>query len=234
MKDILPLNPVLDLQALDAAEMLNVVCHHCETGNFSGAANEEVVILYRGAQALEPEFLLAESINGVSKRNNADLADEIVDNTEVFILLLTLVCAETQFHHRHVGNIALLTANLLKPLVDTIFITQGEYAYIGIQKKSLHNTNSFKFAFLEERMSSMISSAVLSSCQRPAKLFVHPFSLDGSDTELATELLNSVMSSSFTLLLRSFNSDQYFALTGEEGDNVIAFIMICLLFCLQK
>ena len=54
------------------------------------------------------------------------------------------------------------------------------------------------------------------------------------DTELATELLNSVMSSSFTLLLRSFNSDQYFALTGEEGDNVIAFIMICLLFCLQK
>jgi hypothetical protein len=35
-------------------------------------------------------------------------------------------------------------------------------------------------------------------------------------------------------LLRSFNSDQYFALTGEEGDNVIAFIMICLLFCLQK
>ena len=32
------------------------------------------------------------------------------------------------------------------------------------------------------------------------------------------ELLNSVISSSLTLLLRSFSSDQYFALTGEEGD----------------
>ena len=59
-----------------------------------------------------------------------------------------------------------------------------------------------KLAFLEERMSSMISSAVLSSCQRPAKLFVHPFSPDGSDTAFAI---------------------------GEEGDKVIAFIMICLL-----
>ena len=89
-------------------------------------------------------------------------------------------------------------------------------------------------AFLEERMSSIIFSAVLSSCQRPAKVFVHPFLLDDSDTESAMELLNSVISSSLTLLLRSFSSDQYFALTGEEGDNVIAFIMICLLFCLQK
>ena len=232
--DELPLNPVFDFQALDAAEMQNVVCHHCKTGNFSGTANEEVIILYRCAQTLEPEFLLAESINRVSKRNNFHLADEIVDNAEVFILLLALVCAKAQFHHRHISNIALLTANLLKPLVDTIFITQGEYAYIGIQKKSLHNTNPFKFAFLELRMSSMISSAVLSSCQRPAKLFVHPLSLDGSDTELATELLNSAMSSSLTLLLRSFNSDQYFALTDEEGDNVIAFIMICLLFACKN
>ena len=46
MKNQLPLNPVHDLQALDAAEVLNVVCHHCETCNFSGTANEEVVILY--------------------------------------------------------------------------------------------------------------------------------------------------------------------------------------------
>ena len=85
-------------------------------------------------------------------------------------------------------------------------------------------------AFLEARMSSIISSAVLLSCQRPAKLFVHPLSSEGSATELATELLNRVMSSSFTLLLRSFNSDQYFALTDEVGDNDIVFIMISLLF----
>ena len=90
MKDILPLNPVLYFQPLDAAEMLNVVCHHCETGNLSGAANEEVVILYRGAQALEPEFLLAESINGVSKRNNFQLANEVVNNAEIFSLFSLL------------------------------------------------------------------------------------------------------------------------------------------------
>ena len=135
MKNQLPLNPVLDFQALDAAEMLNVVCHHCETGNFSGAANEEVVILYRGAQALEPEFLLAESINGVSKRNNADLADEIVDNTEVFILLLALVCTKTQFHHRHVSHIASFTANLLKPLVDTILLRKANM-HILVSKRN--------------------------------------------------------------------------------------------------
>ncbi len=50
--------------------------------------------------------------------------------------------------------------------------------------------------------------------------------MDGSDTEFATELLNSVMSSSFTLLLRSFSSDQYFAPSEEVGDIVKVFIMI--------
>jgi hypothetical protein len=51
---------------------------------------------------------------------------------------------------------------------------------------------------------------------------------------LATELLNSVMSSSFILLLRSFNSDQYFALTGEVGDNCIDFIKIYLIFACKN
>lgn len=193
MKALSPLNPILDFQALDAAEMLNVVCHHGEARNFSGTANEEVIILYGGALSLESELLLAESINSFGKGNNFHFADEIVNNVEILFLILALVCTKTQFHHRHISNIALLRSDL------------------------------------EARMSSIISSAVLSSSQRPAKLFVHPFSLDDSDTELATELLNSVMSSSFTLLLRSFNSDQYFALTDETGDNVIGSMM--MLFC---
>ena len=119
-------------------------------------------------------------------------------------------------------------------MVRQTMIAHGKNTDVSVKKIFLHNTTSFMLAFLEARMSSIISSAVLSSCQRPAKLFVHPFSLDGSDTDWATELLNNVMSSSFTLLLRSFNSDQYFALTDEVGDNDIVFIMICLLFACKN
>ena len=41
------------------------------------------------------------------------------------------------------------------------------------------------------------------------------------------ELLSRVMSSNFTLSLRSFNSDQYFALIGEETGNVVVVVFIC-------
>lgn len=136
--------------------------------------------------------------------------------------------------HRHISNMALLWAYSFKPFVDTIFVAHGKNTDVGVQKIALHNTTSFILAFLEVRMSSMISSAVLSSCQRPAKLLVHPFSPEGSETELATELLNSVMSSSFTLLLRAFSSDQYFAARDEVGDSVTVFMLIWFTIRLQK
>ena len=87
------------------------------------------------------------------------------------------------------------------------------------------------FAFLDARMSSMISSAVLSSFHKPAKLFVHPFSAELSETEWATELLNNVINSSFTLLLRSFSSDQYFLPIGDVGSKVTMLILVFFCFC---
>ena len=78
MMKILPLNPILNFQSFYATEMLNVVCHHSETGNFGSTPDKEVVILNGCTQTLEPEFFLAESINSVSKGDHFHLAEEIL------------------------------------------------------------------------------------------------------------------------------------------------------------
>jgi hypothetical protein len=80
-----------------------------------------------------------------------------------------------------------------------------------------------------DRMSLIISSDVLSSCHLPAKLAVHPLPSGFSASGQEMEVLNNVINSSFTLVLRSFSSDQYFALTGDAADEMFVFISVYVL-----
>lgn len=84
------------------------------------------------------------------------------------------------------------------------------------------------FAVLAARISSTISSAERLSFHTPAKRLAQPLrGLAAGDSGRVMELLSKVMSSNFTLSLRSFSSDQYLALSGDGVANTFVFICFC-------
>jgi hypothetical protein len=78
-------------------------------------------------------------------------------------------------------------------------------------------------------MSRTISSAERLSRHVPQNLLAHPFLWEmGVSLALVNELLSRAISSIFSVLLRSFSSDQYRALTGDVTFK--PFILIDILF----
>ena len=85
------------------------------------------------------------------------------------------------------------------------------------------------FAVLAARISSTISSAERLSFHTPAKRLAQPLrGLAAGSSGCVMELLSKVMSSNFTLSLKSFNSDQYLALAGDGVAKT--FVFICSYF----
>ena len=93
-------------------------------------------------------------------------------------------------------------------------------------KLSNDDIGDVAFVVLAARISSTMSSAERLSFHTPAKRLAQPVrGLAAGSSGCVMELLSKVMSSNFTLSLKSFNSDQYLALMGDGVTN--AFVFIC-------
>ena len=117
---------------------------------------------------------------------------------------------------------------LIEFFLDTALASEQENAGTCIKQVSVHRSASNVFAVLAARISSTISSAERLSFQTPAKRLAQPLrGLAEGFSKCVMELLSKVMSSNFTSSLKSFNSDQYLALTGDGVANTFVFICSC-------
>ena len=224
-------SPILNLQTFNMLEVSAVVGDYSQAFGFSCAAYKKVEVFNLFARLPELCSLLGKDMDGFIKGNNLHLGNEFLHLPEVLYNLLTIICTKAKLCNNDFGDVAFVCVYFVESIHDIALASEQENAGTCIEKITVHNSTSIVFAVLATRMSSMISSAERLSFHTPAKRLAQPLrGLAAGSSGCVMELLSKVMSSNFTLSLKSFNSDQYLALVGDGVTNTFVFICSSFLY----
>ena len=209
-------HPVHDFNSIDMLKMLAVVCYHYEVFDLCRAADEQVEIVNLLPSLPERRPLLCKGMNGLVEWYNLHFTHEILYLPEIVLNPVAIVSPKQKLGNHGVGDIAIVFVNLVESFFNTVVSSEQEHTDTGIEQISFHSSTSNELVVRAERISRTISSAERESFQVPAKRLAQPF-LCESVCSWATviELLSRAISSIFSVLLRSFNSDQIRALVGD-------------------
>ena len=222
-------SPILNLQTFNMLEVSAVVGDYSQAFGFSCAAYKKVEIFNLLARLPKPRPFLCKGVDRFIKSNDLHLRNELFHLSEVIFSVVTIVCTKDKFCHNDIGDVAFAFVCLVEPIHNISLASEQENAGTCIEQVSIHNSASKEFSVLAARISSTMSSAERLSFHTPAKRLAHPFrGLAAGTSGCVMELLSKVISSNFTLSLKSFNSDQYLALMGDGVAKT--FIFICSLF----
>ena len=206
-------------------KMSAVVCNHSQVLDFGCTAYEQVKVLYFFASFPKPCSFFGKSMNNLVERDNIHFPHKFFNLLEIFLYPITIVSTKYKFSNNDVSYVADSFVYLIELFLNTAFSSKQENAGTSVKQVSVHSSTSKEFSVLAARISSMISSAERQSCHLPANRLAHPLrGLAVSSSGCVIEILSREISSSFSLSLKSFNSDQYFALTGEDALKIFVFI----------
>ena len=225
MKRIPSYSPILNLQTFNMFEVFASVGDYSQVFDFSCAAYKKVEIFNLLACLPKLCSFLGKSMDDFFESNDIHLGNEIFHLPKVILNLPTIVCTKNKFCKDDLGNITLVFVYFVELFLNTALTSEQENAGTCIEQVSIHSSTSKVFAVLAARISSTISSAERLSFHTPAKRLAQPLrGLATGSSECVMETLSKVMSSNFTLSLKSFSSDQYLALTGDGVANTFVFI----------